>query len=115
MANNIDTRAVLDILERTGWTALQAAAGFLAAVQTDNVYLGILTAAVAALLKSLVATKFGNGTASTLPAKVEPEYQEPFQVSDLELSDEDNPEAAEEVVDPLLVDEEILPEEPTDG
>jgi hypothetical protein len=61
-----------DIAERLFWTLLQAAAGFLAAFATDNVYVGLATSGVAAVLKGFIASKFGNGTASSLPGTVEP-------------------------------------------
>lgn len=66
----------LDLLERAGWTLLQALAGFLVAYQTDNVSLGLITAAVGSVLKGLVAQQFGNGTAATLPASDEPTLPE---------------------------------------
>lgn len=65
---------LFDLLERAGWTLLQALAGFLVAYQTENIYLGLITAAVGSILKGIVAQQFGNGTAATLPAKVEPVY-----------------------------------------
>lgn len=66
----------LDLLERAGWTLLQALAGFLVAYQTDNTSLGLITAAVGSVLKGLVAQQFGNGTAATLPASDEPTLPE---------------------------------------
>ena len=63
---------LIDLLERAGWTLLQALAGFLVAYQTDNVTLGIVVAALGAIIKGLVAQQFGNGTAATVPVQDEP-------------------------------------------
>jgi uncharacterized protein (DUF697 family) len=65
---------LFDLLERAGWTLLQALAGFLVGYKTENIYLGLITAAVGSILKGIVAQQFGNGTAATLPATVEPVY-----------------------------------------
>lgn len=71
---------LLDILERAGWTALQAAIGTLAAVTVIDgevlheaaiVATSAFIGALASALKSLVATQYGKGTAATLPEKYE--------------------------------------------
>ena len=65
---------LIDLLERAAWTLIQALAGFLVAYQTDNVTLGIVTAALGAIIKGLIAQRFGNGTAATLPMADEAVY-----------------------------------------
>lgn len=63
----------LDILERLLWTALQVV-GADAVVQFfdwDTKWI-VPIAALLAGIKGLLASKFGNGTASTLPVSVEP-------------------------------------------
>lgn len=95
---------VFDILERLFWTIVQAAAGFLAAVQTDNIYIGLATAGAASGLKSLVATQFGNGTASTLPSTVEPEYT-PLQPVIIAADNDEEYNADDTEVLPIEVDE----------
>ena len=63
----------LDVLERSLWTALQVV-GADAIVQFfgwDTKWIVPIAAALA-IIKSTLATRFGNGTASTLPASVEP-------------------------------------------
>lgn len=66
----------LDLLERAGWALLHALDGFLVAYQTDNITLGLITAAVGSILKGLAAQQFGNGTAATPPASDEPRLPE---------------------------------------
>ncbi len=72
---------LLDILERAGWTALQAAIGTLAAVTVIDgevlheaaiVATSAFIGALASALKGFVAVQYGKGTASTLPEKYEP-------------------------------------------
>lgn len=71
---------LLDIGERLFWTLVQATLGFLVAFRTDNVYLGLAVAGLAAALKGFVATNLGNGTASTLPSSSEPQLALPSSV-----------------------------------
>lgn len=61
---------ILDIAERTLWTALQAGVGYLSviAVGLPPSY-GFLVASALAVLKGLIASKVGSSdSASTLPA-----------------------------------------------
>lgn len=108
---NYETKQKLfDILERLFWTLVQAAIGFLAAVQTDNIYIGLLCAGAASGLKSLLATKFGNGTASTLPSSVEPEYTPPqpkIEPIDEDVNESYNPDD----VQPTLIEVDEGPED----
>lgn len=63
----------LDVTERLLWTALQvvSAGAVVELFGLDPKWI-VLIAAVMAAVKGLLATKFGNGTASTLPASLEP-------------------------------------------
>ena len=70
---------LLDLIERAGWTFAQTFFGvIIAAGLLDQASFDLeawKAAAVAALLagvKAVIAMQFGNGTASTLPAKDEP-------------------------------------------
>lgn len=101
-----------DGLERSVWTVAEGAgatgiiAGFqsLPVVDIPKGYLPvaiILVAGVLAGIKSAVAQRWGNGTAATLPADLEP-----VPASDLEPVEEDEPEG-ELIVDhpPAPVDD----------
>jgi hypothetical protein len=76
------TKAQLfDVLERAGWTAVQAALGtFMAVTVIDGaviqeaavIGLSAFVGALASFLKGFVAVHYGKGTASTLPEKYEP-------------------------------------------
>lgn len=72
---------VLDLLERSGWTFVQA---FLATLLVTGVldttafdldaWKIALAAAAIAAIKAVIAQQFGTGTAATLPAETEPVY-----------------------------------------
>lgn len=69
----------LDLLERSAWTFAQTfvgvilATGLLDAGSTDlEAWKAAAIAAAIAGVKAVIATRFGNGTAATLPATVEP-------------------------------------------
>jgi hypothetical protein len=63
----------LDILERVIWTTVQvvSAAAVVEFFNLDPKW-AVPIAVVLAAVKNILATRFGNGTASTLPASVEP-------------------------------------------
>ena len=72
---------LFDLLERSGWTFIQA---FFATLLVTGVldsngfdvdaWKVALAAAALAALKAVIAQQFGTGTAATLPTKVEPVY-----------------------------------------
>lgn len=87
---------LLDLLERAGWTFVQAfgAALLLTGVLDDTTFnveawkLALVASLISAV-KSVIAQQFGTGTAATLPAKVEPVYPGDADQSWDIVSDED--------------------------
>lgn len=85
-----------DGLERSLWTVAEAAgaSGIVAGYQSlplpdippgYTFLVGILVAGVLAGIKSSIAQKWGNGTAATLPADLEPVPQPALAIPDPEL------------------------------
>ena len=71
-----------DLIERTGWTAVQAFVGVLAGlsiadqdIQWDTVFISAGVAALVAAAKSILAFQFGNSESAALP-ETEPEFEE---------------------------------------
>jgi hypothetical protein len=62
-----------DILERGAWTALQVvtAVGVQQWFDLDETWVPVI-AVILAFIKGAAATRFGNGSAATLPSDVEP-------------------------------------------
>jgi hypothetical protein len=63
-----------DVLERAGWTAIEAGLGYISvdALDIDKKYT-FIAATILAVLKALVAKRIGNPkTASTLPQEKDP-------------------------------------------
>lgn len=62
-----------DVIERSVWTALQVVSAVMVVTffNLDPKWAPVIAVALA-ILKGLLATKFGNGTASTLPSSIEP-------------------------------------------
>jgi len=63
----------LDILERVIWTAIQVvtAGGIVTFFNLDLKWAAPIAVGIA-IIKNVIASQFGNGTASTLPISVEP-------------------------------------------
>jgi Putative lactococcus lactis phage r1t holin len=68
------SKKYLDLLERTGWTAVQAFAGVIAGlsianqdVQWDTVFISAGVAALIAVAKGILAFQFGNDNSAALP------------------------------------------------
>lgn len=87
---------LLDLLERSGWTFIQAfAAALLVSGVLDSgtfdgdVWKVGVVAAIIAAIKAVIAQQFGTGTAATLPSSVEPVYPGDADLAWTVVSDED--------------------------